>query len=393
MTHRRLSSSHHPSLSCPVVLALALVACGGDPVLGASDLAADAGPVPSPSGAPSPATPLPDVPAPTGAYFPPAEGAGAWAAVSPSTAGWDEGALAEVRAWVGETRATSFVVLSGGKILVEDYWGADASTKRDIASAQKSVVSLLAGRAMSEGALSPDATVSSLVGAGWSNDTPANESAITVRHLLTMTSGLDDSLVVVAAPGSTWRYNTNAYHVVGRILEAKTGKSLQDLTRSALFDPIGAGASAWTTRPLQKDGKGNPIRALEMTARDMARVGLLVEAEGTWNMSPVVPANYLSVALASSQSLNPSYGFLFWLNGKASYLVPGSQAPVAGSLVPSAPADLVAALGAFDQKIYVSRSTGLVVVRQGAAAAQGTQALSDFDDLLWRRLLAARKAK
>jgi len=59
--------------------------------------------------------------------------------------------------------------------------------------------------------------------------------------------------------------------------------------------------------------------------------------------------------------------------------------------MPSAPADVVAALGAQDQKIYVSRSQKLVVVRQGRAAAQGAQALSDFDDQLWKRLIAAKK--
>lgn len=205
-----------------------------------------------------------------------------------------------------------------------------------------------------------------------------------------MTSGLDDNLMRVAAPGSTWRYNTNAYHCLEGVLQAKTGKPLQDFTRSALFDRIGAGASAWTTRPLQKDGKGQPIHALEMTARDMARVGLLVQANGAWNGTAIVPSSYLAVALDTSQAQNLSYGLLWWLNGKASYLLPPSL-PGKGPLMPSAPTDLVAALGAADQKIHVARSRKLVVVRQGRAAADGAQALSDFDDQLWKRLMAARK--
>lgn len=322
-------------------------------------------------------------------YFPPANGGGAWATVDPAATGWDEKALSDVTDWVGQTNGTSFMVLLDGRILVEAYWGASASTLRDIASAQKSIVSLLTGIAMADGSFKDADTVSSLVPPGWTNDTPANESAITVRQLLTMTSGLDDTLKRVAAPGSTWRYNTNAYHCLEGVLEARTGKSLQDFTRSALLDRVGAGASQWTTRPLQKDGKGQPIHALEMTARDMARVGLLVQADGAWDGTVIVPPGYLAGALETSQPHNLSYGLLWWLNGKASYLLPAGQSGT-GPLMPSAPPDLVAALGAADQKIYVAWSRKLVVVRQGRAAAQGAQALSDFDDQLWKRLMAAK---
>ncbi len=389
-----MSNLTAPSLvACFLAATASLAGCSGasvDPTVappGSSDAgsttdAADAG---SATGDPDAA------PVATGTYFPPAEGAGAWATVDPTAAGWDANALAAVKDWIGTTAGTSFLVLADGKILTEGYWGADAGTLRDIASAQKSVVSLLVGIAIANRAFGPDDTVSSLVGAGWTNDTPANESAITVRQLLTMTSGLDDSLMRVAAPGSTWRYNTNAYHCLEGVLEAKTGKTMQDLTRSALFDRIGAGASVWTTRPFQKDGKGQPIHALEMTARDMGRVGLLVQAGGVWNGATIVPQAYLTVALDTSQALNPAYGLLWWLNGKASYLLPGGQGAT-GPLIPSAPMDLVAALGALDQKIYVARSGKLVVIRQGKAASQGTQALSDFDDQLWKRLLAAKKA-
>lgn len=368
-------------------------ACGGTDGPTISPVVPDASPDGAPVPPPTPTgTASSDAgPEASGTYFPPGNAEGAWATVDPAAAGWDTKALADVSAWVGQTNGTSFMVLADGKVLTETYFGTDASTLRDVASAQKSVVSLLVGIAMANGSFGMDDTVSSIVGAGWTNDTPENEAPITVRHLLTMTSGLDDSLMRVEAPGSTWRYNTNAYHCLEGVLEKKTGKSLQDLTRALLLDRIGAGASAWTTRPLQKDGKGQPIKALEMTARDMARVGLLVQAGGAWRDAVVVPPSYLATALDTSQPLNASYGLLFWLNGKASYLLPQSTRPTAGPLMPSAPADVVAALGAQDQKIYASRSQKLVVVRQGRAAAQGAQALSDFDDQLWKRLLAAKK--
>ena len=248
---------------------------------------------------------------------------------------------------------------------------------------------LLVGVAAAQGAFGLDDTVTSILGAGWSNGTPDEEAPITVRHLLTMTSGLDESLKRVAAPGAQWLYNTDAYHRLELVLQARVGKSLADLTRAFVFDPIGAGASGWTQRALQKDAKGVPMSALEMTARDMARVGLLVMADGRWNGKDVVPSAYLASALAPSQSLNASYGLLWWLNGQSSALMPPST-PVAGPLMPSAPADVVAALGANDQKIYVSRSQKLVVTRQGPRAGESAQARSGWDDQLWQHVMAAK---
>lgn len=323
-----------------------------------------------------------------GDYVPPP--GDAWETITPAKAGFDAAKLDAVSAFVEQSSSTTFMMLYDGRIVVEKYWaGSTATTLRDIASAQKSISSLMVGAAVASGAFGLDDTLTSILGDGWSNGTPADEAGITVRHILTMTSGLTANLEHAAAPGAAWLYNTDAYHRLDLVLAQKTGKSLQDFTRAALFDPIGAGASAWTRRAFQKDAKGVPINALEMNARDMARVGLLVARDGSWKDRAVVPSSYLALALAPSQSLNTSYGFLFWLNGQSNLLVPPS-APKAGMLIPSAPEDVVAALGAGDQKIYVSRASRLVVVRQGDAAGGASAALSGWDDQLWQRIMAAR---
>ena len=91
-----------------------------------------------------------------------------------------------------------------------------------------------------------------------------------------------------------------------------------------------------------------------------------------------------------SQALNRSYGYLWWLNGQASYKLPGpQQITFTGPIIPTAPADLIAALGKNDQKIYVVPSLGLVVVRQGKEAGDVGLALTSFDAELWRHLMAA----
>jgi hypothetical protein len=93
----------------------------------------------------------------------------------------------------------------------------------------------------------------------------------------------------------------------------------------------------------------------------------------------VVPQAWLSRALAPSQDLNPLYGCLWWLLGRRT----DAAAPA------GVPADLVAALGANDQKIYVCPSLQLVVVRQGPAADAGGETRTAFDDELLARLVAA----
>ena len=88
-------------------------------------------------------------------------------------------------------------------------------------------------------------------------------------------------------------------------------------------------------------------------------------------------------AMFARSPTNPAYGRLWWLNGSA-YTIRPLANRVTGPLIPAAPADLVAALGALDRKLCVVPSLKLVVVRMGQAAAD-----KDFDQQLWLRLAKA----
>jgi CubicO group peptidase (beta-lactamase class C family) len=259
---------------------------------------------------------------------------------------------------VGQS-STAFVLLVGGRIAGESYWrGSGADTARDIASCQKSVVSTLCGIAREQGLIDLDDAVSTYLGSGWA---PGDDGEITVRHLLTMTSGLDPrTLRRRDRPGTKWRYNTAAYQKLRPVLEEVTGDGIEQVTRSWLFDPIGvSGHSTWGPR---RSGAW----ALSMTARDLARLGLLVQRRGAWDGEQVVAAEWFDEALSPSQELNPRYGYLWWLTGR-----PGAD-------------DLVAALGARDQKLYACPSLDVVVVRQGGEAS-GPR----FDERLIDEVLAA----
>ncbi len=324
-------------------------------------------------------------------YFPPP--GDAWATITPHDAGWDSKALDAALSWAGDRNTTAVVILSGGRILAERYWAAGSPRlAADVASAQKSVTSLLVGLAQEQGLVSIADPVSKHLGRGWSRAPSAKEDLITLRHLLTMTSGLTDRLEYAADAGNTWYYNNAAYHQLKRAIERASHRSIDDLTTSAISGRVGFDAVTWRSRPTMQLPDGSPMSALLMSARDMARFGLLALAGATWGGQPVLTdRSYFADSIAPSQSLNPSYGYLWWLNGQASHMLPGPNPPLdQGPLVPAAPADMYAAMGAGDNRIYVAPGLALVVVRQGSSASDPSAAArSPFDNGFWSRLMKA----
>jgi CubicO group peptidase (beta-lactamase class C family) len=115
----------------------------------------------------------------------------------------------------------------------------------------------------------------------------------------------------------------------------------------------------------------------------MARFGLLSSTKGLWNGEQIVPEEFYDEAVNTSQALNESYGYMWWLNGKDSFRLPQTQFEFEGPLIPNAPSDMYCALGRNDQKIYVVPSRRLVVIRMGDASDNDNFALSEFDDRLW----------
>jgi CubicO group peptidase (beta-lactamase class C family) len=117
----------------------------------------------------------------------------------------------------------------------------------------------------------------------------------------------------------------------------------------------------------------------------MARFGLMLLAGGVWNGDTIIrDRGYFADMINTSQDLNKSYGYLFWLNGKGSFMQPGIPLVFRTDLVPEAPDDMYAGMGKNDQRVYVVPSKGLVVVRMGDKATESLPAISGFDDDLWK---------
>jgi CubicO group peptidase (beta-lactamase class C family) len=349
----------------------------------------------------------PDVRIERSLYFPPARGE--WERVQSATIGWNADKLNAALHLAGTTHASGVVILHRGRILAEQYWKLDADARagakarnygalvrgrdaaghviEDVASVQKSISAMLVGIAQHRGLLRLEDPVQKHLGVGWSKASSEQEQAITLRHLLTMTSGLKDDLTFEAAAGTRWRYNSSAYAHTVKVVAAASKKTPNDLTREWLTGRIGMADSNWVERPAQ--GRETVVNALGFatTARDLARFGLLILADGQYRGETVIAdRDYLHAALRPSQTLNPSYGYLWWLNGQ-SEVARGAGERVKGPLIPTAPPDLVAALGAVDRKLYVVPSLELVVARLGSSTGPS------FQNEFWRLLMEAAPKK
>ncbi len=323
-------------------------------------------------------------------YFPPLT-TDAWETVSPAALGWDTVALNNALTFAGQQKSTGVVILWRGRIAAERYWNGWTPTKDSIiASAGKTVTSFLIGQLQEQGRLDISRPVSAYLGNGWSRS-PVSEPRITVQHLLSMSSGLDDSLRFVREPGTQFYYNNPAYYQAFELITRATGQTMTAATSALLWNRIGMRTASWRFNI----DTGEPGFVMSCSTRDMARFGHLILNRGRWDTQVLLSdASYLNASVNSSQSSNPAYGYLWWLNGKSSYRTPGPYwlPNVTGALIPSAPADLVAALGKGDKKIYVIPSLELVVVRHGneADVAGGNPlAISSFDEQFWQRLRVA----
>ena len=320
-------------------------------------------------------------------YFPPATGT-VWETVTPQSLGWCTQNIDSLNRFLEEKNSKAFIVLKNGRIVMEKYFGTFTQDSAWYwASAGKTLTAFLAGVAQKEGLFNINDASSKYLGVGWSSAPAAKEQLITIKNHLTMTTGLDETnqndncassscFVYKADAGTRWAYHTAAYYLIEDIIEKKSGLTYTQYTTQKLQSRTGI-SGLWLNH------------VFFSKPRSMARFGLLLLNKGVWNQNIILnDSTYFKEMTSTSQSINKSYGYLTWLNGKGSYMLPQSQFVFTGSIVPSAPADMYCALGKNDQKIYVVPSQNLVVIRMGDASGVSLLALSNFDNELWKKLSA-----
>ncbi len=228
---------------------------------------------------------------------------------------------------------TSLVVSRDGTIVGQEYFhGGGPDTPQDVRSVTKSVMSLVVGVALSRGCLaSLDQTVSELLGPLGPSD-PA-KGAVTLRHLLTMSSGIGgDELAdpdeynrwwsapnqlahlwsqpLVAPPGSRFAYYSPAYSALSPIVTRACGKATASFASDYLFAPLGIGPRAWET---DHQGYANGAAGVLLAPTDMQAIGNLVLAGG----AGIVPAGYFSEATRPQMATHAvryvsGYGYGWW---------------------------------------------------------------------------------
>jgi CubicO group peptidase (beta-lactamase class C family) len=301
-------------------------------------------------------------------YFPPTTG-NTWQTQSPTELGWCNDQIDPLVNFLATTNTKAFMVLKDGKIVIEQYFG--TFTQDSLwywASAGKSMTAFLVGLAQQEGSLSINNPTSDYLGNGWTTCPPNKEALITVRNQLTMTTGLDDSvtnpdctdptcLQYLADAGTRWAYHNAPYTLLDGVITDATGLTINQYYNSRIKSQIGMNG---LYLPLDYNN------VLFTNARSMARFGLLMLNKGKWaNNTLLTDTIYYHNMVNSSQTLNPAYGYLWWLNGKTSFMVPGFQFTFSGSLHPAAPTDMVSALGKNGQIINIVPSQNLVMIRMG----------------------------
>lgn len=318
-------------------------------------------------------------------YFPPLTGT-SWDSIRPADIGYCQPRIDSLYNYLQAKDTKSFMILKDGKRVLEKYFG--TYTRDSVwywASASKSLAAFITGMAQQQGFININNKASQYLGTGWTSAPLVKEDLITVKNLLTMTSGLDDvppsgctnedtnkvCLVYKADASTRWAYHTGAYRKVQDVVSNAVGQNYNTITNNWIKTRTGMGGLWYQQVYYSK-------------ARDMARFGLLALNRGIWSQDTLMKDSlYFKAMVNSSQSLNQAYGYLWWLNGKSSFMTPQAQFVFSGSLIPNAPANMFCALGKNDQKIYVVPGQNLVIVRQGNTAGGFNLAVSGFDNMLW----------
>lgn len=266
----------------------------------------------------------------------------------------------------------SLVVMQAGEILFEDYPNRGAANAYwELASGTKSFCGIVAAAAAADGLIALDERAAETL-PEWEGD--PRKSRITIRELLTLTSGLVDDRVgrpdsyaksvaapARAAPGTRFAYGPTPFQVFGEIMRRKLAEAGGPSDAVAYLDarvlaPHGVRIGRW--REGRRDGLPLMPQGAQLTAIDWARFGQVV-LDNSAGLDRMTLA-----ACFQGTSLNPGYGLTWWLLRKG-LIPPSDEAGVDGSVGDAVVAeDVVMAAGAGDQRLYLVRARGLVVVRQ-----------------------------
>jgi len=319
-------------------------------------LAGCAGVAPTPAPSPELAPKLTPVPAVTPSPTPPPESpeywpTDHWQTSSPEEQGMDSELLADMLVTIQQLEydIDSVLVVRNGYLVVDTYLHPfRPSSTHIIHSCTKSIISTLVGIAIEEGYIEsvdqpvldffPDRTVANL---------DPNKEAITLEHLLTMTSGWNcrDSylyrwrglrqmaesedwvqfmldLPMAEQPGTRFEYCNGVSFLLSAIIQETTDTSALDFAEERLFDPLGISNVSWPSNP---QGITIGWGELHMLPHDMAKIGYLYLKGGLWDGEQVVSSAWVAASTRKHvpATLEDGYGYQWWIDSSDIYMALG----------------------------------------------------------------------
>lgn len=305
-----------------------------------------------------------------------------WQSCPPEEKGMDSRELALVleRAQELDLDLHSLILIRNGRVILECYpHPYDENSLHNVKSVSKSIMSAMVGIALREGILkSLDEKVYDYFPQYFTDETDSLKKTITLRHLLTMTSGLDldengpiaksifssDDWIgatlarpMIDNPGDSFLYCSGLTHVMSGILTEAAGRGLLDLCNEYLFDALGITGAQWRKGP-----KGYYFGGAELflKPRDLARIGVLYLNDGRWNGRQIVPEEWVKESTSGQVGTGcagQQYGYWWYTDDKG----------------------FVDAIGWGGQGIRFHRGTGTVMVVTAATHNAGDILFRDFD--------------
>jgi CubicO group peptidase (beta-lactamase class C family) len=276
-----------------------------------------------------------------------------------------------------DNRGVAMLVMKGDKVVFEDnaleFVG---DIPWIVASGTKSFSGVLCAAAIDDKLISGfDEKVADTI-TEWKTD--PRKSRITIRQLLSLTSGIDAGQITVVPtyadavdspathePGTHFEYGPIPFQIFGEIMTRKLrprNETVKSYLQRRILDPIGMNVAYWRSfgdQPLLPQG-------LTLRASEWAKLGLLLKNRGKWNGKQIISANIID-ELVKGSKVNPAYGLTFWLNADGTGPSGGERPGISGDIGKkiSASLDIYMASGAGNQRLYVIPSQDLVVVRFG----------------------------
>jgi len=306
-----------------------------------------------------------------------------WRSCRPEEVGMESHSLVEAYEYAANTAINTegLVIVKDGYIVGEAYFDDFTADERHYSySICKSFTSALVGIAIDEGFLDGVHEPVYTFYPQWQTAaTPAAKKASTIRHLLTMTSGLqwdesdyytnsrpndaylmyqhrDMAEYVLAkpmadTPGSRWNYSTGNSQLLSGILEVATGQTAYEFALEHLLQPIGLTDIQWDHDGAGHTETGSGIHA---TVREYAKFGYLYLMDGAWDGQQVVPHAWIEESRRPASDEILHYGYHWWLKP--------ALGRDAGSVVPDS---TMIAWGIYTQQVFVIPEANIVIVRVG----------------------------